>query len=185
MIRFKVGDNVILRQDIDANPQNRNYPLYQWFSNWGLLWQNLSACTTDGAPAMLGCNSGFRGRVQSVNPNVKHLHCMLHRYVLAVKTMPLELKNVLDDVIKIVNHIKKSPLNSRIFYSICEEFGSDEKVLLYHTEVRWLSKGNVLSRVHIFEKLVLTRISPVLQLSEFQHSFRPDSSTTTNLCSIS
>ncbi|XP_029655940.1 zinc finger BED domain-containing protein 5-like [Octopus sinensis] len=103
---------------------------------------------------MLGCNSGFRGRVQSVNPNVKHLHCMLHRYVLAVKTMPLELKNVLDDVIKIVNHIKKSPLNSRIFIQFVKNLVQMRRFYYIHRS-SMVIKGNVLSRVHSLKNEIL------------------------------
>ena len=42
-------------------------------------WENVSGCTTDGAPAMLGCRSGFVSRVNAVNPEVKNVHCMFHR----------------------------------------------------------------------------------------------------------
>ncbi|XP_068219980.1 protein FAM200C-like [Palaemon carinicauda] len=60
-----------------------------FFEKEGLSWNNVCACTTDGAPAMLGRRSGFRGRVNQVNPETKHLHCMLHRYTLASKTLHL------------------------------------------------------------------------------------------------
>ncbi|XP_068243872.1 zinc finger BED domain-containing protein 5-like [Palaemon carinicauda] len=46
-----------------------------------------------------------------------------------------------------VNAIKSSALNTRLFSLPCQEFGSDEEVLLLHTEVRWLSRGSVVSRV--------------------------------------
>ena len=51
----------------------------------------------------------------------------------------------MNDVVKIVNCIKSSALRSRIF-KLCESMQSEFKCLLYHTEVRWLSKGKVLSR---------------------------------------
>ncbi|XP_068227396.1 zinc finger BED domain-containing protein 5-like [Palaemon carinicauda] len=118
-----------------------------FFEKEGLSWNNVCACTTDGAPAMLGRRSGFRGRVNQVNPETKHLHCMLHRYALASKTLPPDLELVLDDVVHMVNAIKSSAQNTRLFSLLCQEFGSDEEVLLLHTEVRWLSRGNVVSRV--------------------------------------
>ncbi len=61
--------------------------------------------------------------------------------------MPDELLSVLNDVVKIVNFIKARPLNSRIFRTICNEMGSEHETLLLHTEVRWLSRGKVLSRM--------------------------------------
>ncbi|KAJ4940545.1 hypothetical protein JOQ06_026842 [Pogonophryne albipinna] len=45
-----------------------------------------------------------------------------------------------------VNYIKSRPLNTRLFANLCNELGSEHQGLLFHTEVRWLSRGNVLSR---------------------------------------
>ena len=120
----------------------------EYFRKRGLSWDNVSACTTDGAPAMLGNRSGFRARVKAVNPNTKHIHCMIHRYALAAKTLPPELKATLEDVIHMVNCIKSSALNTRLFRLLCQEFDDDQEALLFHAEVRWLSRGNMLSRVN-------------------------------------
>ncbi|KAI6651837.1 hypothetical protein LOD99_4716 [Oopsacas minuta] len=54
-----------------------------YFGRMRLSWKNVSACTTDGTPAMLGIHSGFRARVKTVNPVSKHNHCTIHRYALA------------------------------------------------------------------------------------------------------
>jgi hypothetical protein len=54
---------------------------------------------------------------------------------------------VLSEVVKIVNYIKANALNSRLFAVLCDEMGADHKKLLLHAEVRWLSRGKVLSRV--------------------------------------
>ena len=51
-----------------------------FFKQYGLKWENLKGCTTDGAPAMLGCKSGFRARVMEIGPDVKFLHCIIHRF---------------------------------------------------------------------------------------------------------
>ena len=45
-----------------------------------------------------------------------------------------------------VNFIKSSALNTRIFKLLCQKFDSEYETVLFHTEVRWLSKGNVISR---------------------------------------
>ncbi|CAG9792959.1 unnamed protein product [Diatraea saccharalis] len=61
--------------------------------------------------------------------------------------MLAQLKTVLDDITQMVNFINARPLNSRIFGIICEEMGSIRKQLLLHAEVRWLSRGKVVTRV--------------------------------------
>ena len=75
------------------------------------------------------------------------IHCALHRHALASKTLPEYLKAVLKHVIKYVNFIRARALNHRLFKVLCDQMGSKHTVLLYHTDVRWLSRGLVLSRV--------------------------------------
>ncbi|KAJ4947709.1 hypothetical protein JOQ06_009742 [Pogonophryne albipinna] len=67
---------------------------------------------------------------------------------IASKTLDPELKSVLETAIKMVNYIKSRPLNTRLFASLCNKLGSEHQGLLFHTEVRWLSRGNVLSRLY-------------------------------------
>ena len=117
-----------------------------FFQTEGLLWKNVYGSTSDGAPAMLGCRSGFLTRIRQLNPNIKILHCMIYRHALASRTMPQELMHIVGDVVKMVNFIKSSTLNTRIFKLLCQEFDSEYETVLFHTEVRWLSKGNVISR---------------------------------------
>lgn len=120
-----------------------------FFDDNGLQWENVSGITTDGAPAMLGCRSGFVTRVKAVNPVITSVHCMLHRQALAAKTLPAELKSVLDDAVSIVNYIKGSALATRTLRNLCQNLDSEQEVLLYHTEVRWLSRGNMLTRLFL------------------------------------
>lgn len=74
-------------------------------------------------------------------------HCFIHREALVAKTLKDELKLVLDQVIKMVNYIKSRPLKSRLFKQLCIAMESKHLCLILHTEVRWLSRGKVLSRV--------------------------------------
>ena len=57
------------------------------------------------------------------------------------------MRQVLSDSVKIVNLIRVRALNHRIFKKLCQEMGAEHEVLLYHTEVRWLSRGQVLKRL--------------------------------------
>ena len=116
------------------------------YINRRLAVGKLCGVCTDGAPAMLGCKSGFQMKVKEKSPEVRGVHCMIHRYTLACKTLPNFLKKVLNSVVKIVNFIKKSATTSRLFKQFCKEMDSDHETLLYYTAVRWLSKGNVVTR---------------------------------------
>ena len=104
---------------------------------------------------MLGRKSGFRARVMEVPPHVKFLHCMIHRFALSCKVLPAEFIDVLSLVIKMVNNVKGSALNSRLFKILCEDLGADHSVLLFHSNVRWLSRGNVTKCVYELRKELL------------------------------
>lgn len=120
----------------------------EFFVQHGLLWEWCVAVCTDGAPSMTGNLRGFAGRVKRENPNIVTTHCFIHREALVSKTMGTDLQSVLDDVIKMVNFIKVRPVKCRVFEMLCKDMGADHYTLLMHTEVRWLSKGKVLSRVY-------------------------------------
>lgn len=72
---------------------------------------------------------------------------MIHRENLVFKHIDNELREVLNSVISMVNLVKKRALNTRLFKNICQEMGSVHETVLYHTEVRSLSRGKVLKRI--------------------------------------
>lgn len=123
------------------------YVVSRFLDEVNLKWENVIGCCTDGAPAMLGTRSGFQALVKKESPNVKSTHCMLHRHALAVKTLPSSLSIVLQETIELVNYIKSSALNTRLFKELCKDMDAGHQTLLYHTNVRWLSRGNVTARV--------------------------------------
>lgn len=118
-----------------------------FFGKHDLSWHKLIGVCTDGAPSMLGSRSGFVQLVREKNPSVTAIHCVIHRQALAAKTLPSDLNDVLKLCIKVVNYIKKSALSTRLFTAFCDDLGTEHKTLLFHTEVRWLSKGNMLARL--------------------------------------
>ena len=72
------------------------------------------------------------------------LHTVIHREMLTRWKMSPEL-NVLQEVMKIINHIKVHALNSCLFMQLCEEMDAEHKCLLLHTEMRQLSKSRSLA----------------------------------------
>lgn len=105
---------------------------------------------------MVGSVKGFVSLVKKENPDLITTHCFLHREALVAKTLGIALKSVLDDIVKMVNFIKSRPVKSRLFSLLCEEMESPHVALIFHTEVRWLSRGRVLSRVYELKEEMLT-----------------------------
>ncbi|XP_035007625.1 protein ZBED8-like [Hippoglossus stenolepis] len=104
-----------------------------FFRDNDLSWNMVSAVCSDGAPAMLGRHSGFGALVKSDAPHIIVTHCVLH-----------------------------SAMKHRIFKELCKEMGSEFEVLLYHSNVRWLSRGKVLNRVFAM------RVELALFFNEYQ-----------------
>ena len=135
----------------------------------GIEWSRCVGVSTDGARAMLGQHSGVVRRVKAVAPQATSVHCSIHGEALATKKMPPDLKTVLNEAVKSVNFIKSRPLQTRLFAVLCGEMGSDHQQLLLHTEVRWLSRGKVLTR--LFELRDEVRVFFLDSKFELAHRF--------------
>ena len=51
----------------------------EYFTLKSLDWKNVVGVCTDGAPSMLGCNSGFQTLIKQKNDGIVFVHCMIHR----------------------------------------------------------------------------------------------------------
>ena len=83
-----------------ATAQDVMDSISEFFETEGLQWGKLCGVCMDGALAMLGSKSAFQMKVKEKSYQVKGVHCMIHRYALACKTLPSSLKNVLNSVVK-------------------------------------------------------------------------------------
>lgn len=118
-------------------------------TNLGLTWEKLCSITTDGAPNMVGRNTGLIGRIAELTTSKMvetpiFLHCIIHQQSLCGKIMNLE--HVMKVVTKTVNFIRSHGLKHRQFIEFLNEIESEHKDVLYHNQVRWLSRGKVLKR---------------------------------------
>uniref|UniRef100_A0A672FRL1 SPIN-DOC-like zinc-finger domain-containing protein n=1 Tax=Salarias fasciatus TaxID=181472 RepID=A0A672FRL1_SALFA len=107
--------------------------------------------TTDGAPAMIGKKAGAVSLLSEKVANnggeelIKY-HCIIHQEALAAQT--LDMKHVMDIVVKTVNFLKSRGLNHRQFKTFLEQSEADFGDVIYFTAVRWLSRGATLK--HFF-----------------------------------
>ncbi|KAJ8403950.1 hypothetical protein AAFF_G00343000 [Aldrovandia affinis] len=118
------------------------------FAQYKLHWENMAGITTDGAPAMVGSQSGLATlvseKVQECRGEVPRYHCIIHQEQLCANS--IGLKNVIQYVVKMVNSIRSKALNHRQFKTMLDEMDAQYGDVLYHQEVRWLSQGKVLKR---------------------------------------
>ena len=147
--RDSVEEEFLFCRALEATTKADDVMAYvsSFFEEAKFPWNKLVGVCTDGAPAMLGSRSGFIAQVKQRNPDVVGTHCMIHREALASKTLPAKLRATLTIVIKVVNFVKGSALNTRLFRQLCTHYDSIHHDLLFYTQVRWLSKGNMLDRV--------------------------------------
>ena len=97
----------------------------EYLQKHDISWDKLSSCTTDGAPAMMGKRTGLLVRMKELSPHMIGNHCYLHRQSLSSKNMPAELADVFETVVVVVvvvvNFVKSSATNTRLFRKLCEE----------------------------------------------------------------
>ena len=117
------------------------------FTNKGIEWKKCVGVSTDDAASMTGVHHGVLKQIQDKAENAEWTHCFLHIQNLATRQMPPELHEVLSIAVKTTNYIKKNALSSRCFSALCDGLDSGHLQLLYHCEVRWLSKGRILNRL--------------------------------------
>ncbi|XP_066981062.1 protein FAM200C-like [Macrobrachium rosenbergii] len=86
-----------------------------FFEEEKLSWAKLVGVCMDRAPSMFGSKSGFMTLVKTKNPDIITTHCLIHCEDFASKTLPAPLKDTLETVIHIVNHIKGGALTPGCF----------------------------------------------------------------------
>ncbi|TWW59917.1 Protein ZBED8 [Takifugu flavidus] len=67
---------------------------------------------------------------------------------------PDKLNNVMKTVVSTINFIKSRGLNNRQFKELLSELESEYGDLVYHCEVRWLSRSNMLARFYTLREEV-------------------------------
>uniref|UniRef100_A0A3B4U0T5 HAT C-terminal dimerisation domain-containing protein n=1 Tax=Seriola dumerili TaxID=41447 RepID=A0A3B4U0T5_SERDU len=140
-----------------------------YFTENGLVWQNCVGVCSDGAASMTGRHHGVIRQILERAPEAKWTHCFLHHESLAAKKMSPEFHEVMTICVKTINFIKNNAVNSRCFAKLCEDIDADHVQLLYHSEVRWLSRGLVLKCLFELKNEVFTFLTE--KKSPFAHYY--------------
>uniref|UniRef100_A0A8C8DXT2 HAT C-terminal dimerisation domain-containing protein n=1 Tax=Oryzias sinensis TaxID=183150 RepID=A0A8C8DXT2_9TELE len=143
--RYVVGDT--LREEslavLPLKGTTRGEDLFKSFNEFAieknLPMDKLFSMFTDGAPCMVGKNRGFIAPLsEHEKRRILSFHCILHQEMLCMSL-----------VIRVVNFIVARALNDRQFKALLDEVGNSYPGLLLHSNVRWLSRGKVLSHFEL------------------------------------
>ena len=128
----RINEEVLFCQPLETTSKAVNVfqMLIDFFDKTELSWSKLGVCT-DGAPAMIGANSGLISLVKQKNPAIQGTHCMIHKAALVSKTIPKRLYERMSVVIKVVSYVKSSALNNRLFSKLCKDMDANHTALLY------------------------------------------------------
>ncbi|PNF27480.1 hypothetical protein B7P43_G08243 [Cryptotermes secundus] len=126
---------------------DKNFSITEELACMRSLKGTTTGITTDGAQSMTGTKSGFVGIFNQEYPenNVVFLHYVIHQD--ALRRSALDMKPVLDVIVKLVNAIRSRGLTHRQFREFLDSMQSEYSDLLYYSKVRWLSAGRVFERV--------------------------------------
>ena len=151
--RKKVVDHYLLclPVGVDTTASSIFAKVGNYFSDHEVIWSKCKAVSTDGARAMIGVHNGVVALIKQVAPEVVNIHCIIHREALIAKKLVnqernCQLAHVISDVISIATTTLKNAKSNRAFHELVKEMGDDVR-LVYHAEVRWLSRGRVMERV--------------------------------------
>ena len=130
--------------------------LYNKIPNLSL--SKLVGLTADGAPSMTGKENGALALLKKYlqeydfTQDVVTLHCCIHQKSLCSQS--IKMTHVMDVVVKFVNEILKKVLKHCQLQSFLMEINTQNKGLMYHFQVRWLSRGKILGRFLKFLKKI-------------------------------
>lgn len=118
------------------------------------MFEKLENVSTDECPSVAGKKEKglvhrLREKVSVEYPNrsILFIHCIIHQSVLCKNV--LDLGHVTSVVIAIVNYIRSSKLQHRQFRKLLSDIDAPYSDVPYYAKVRWLSIGEVLSRVYV------------------------------------
>jgi len=127
--------------------QDVYHALNSVLNRFDILPEKLVSVATDGAPSKTGSQNGLIAllRADDKFPSFLSYHCVIHQESLCASKLGFE--EVFKEFVHIVNFIRASPLRHRQFREFISDIeDTDFDDLIYHNNVRWLSRGNMFQR---------------------------------------
>uniref|UniRef100_A0A8C6HD78 Zinc finger, MYM-type 6 n=1 Tax=Mus spicilegus TaxID=10103 RepID=A0A8C6HD78_MUSSI len=120
----------------------------KYIDSRSLNWNHCVGFCTDGAASMTDRYFRLRSKIQEIAKNtVTFTHCFIHREHLAAEKLSPCLHEILLQSSQILSFVKNSASDSQMLTILCEEMGSEHVNLPLNAEVRWLSRGRILTRL--------------------------------------
>uniref|UniRef100_A0A5S6Q8U6 DUF4371 domain-containing protein n=1 Tax=Trichuris muris TaxID=70415 RepID=A0A5S6Q8U6_TRIMR len=160
-VRFIHDDNLVqnllFAQELETATKGESmfFVLKNFLTGKEIPLINIISVATDGALSMLENRREFLAYLKQAVPNVMTVHCAIHRQHLVAKHLSSRLHCSLQYAVTAINKIENKSLNVRLFRKLCDVNNEEYNRLLFHSEVRWLSKGNALNRLYAVFKTVL------------------------------
>uniref|UniRef100_A0A5S6QY11 DUF4371 domain-containing protein n=1 Tax=Trichuris muris TaxID=70415 RepID=A0A5S6QY11_TRIMR len=160
-VRFIHDDNLVQdllfarELEIDTKGESVFFVLKNFLAEKEIPLINVISVATDGTLSLLENQREFLAYLKQAVPTVMTVRCVMHRQNLVAKHLSSRLHCSLQYAVAAINKLKNRSLNVRLFRKLCD--GNDEECnrLLFHSVVRWLSKGNALNRLYAVFETVL------------------------------
>jgi len=118
-----------------------------FFTEHQLEWSDCLSVWADGVPCMMGSKKDFiRFVKKKKNKNICN-SLSSPQIKFGSKRGSRRLAIVFKEVVSVANYIKSRPLHADLFLVLCDEMGAENSGLLFHSNIRWLSREKVLERV--------------------------------------
>jgi hypothetical protein len=107
----------------------------EYFKNQNIDLKKLFCVMTDGAAAMVGKKNGSIKLLENhIGSRLLSFHCIIHQESFCAKISSLDLRSVMETVVKIVHFkVSHSSLIHRLFKSLLQEIDSEYGDLLLHS----------------------------------------------------
>lgn len=151
-----VDDNMNLREELPDLQSLKGQTRGRYFfisvcevvDDLKLPWSKVSGIITDGAPATAGERSGLStlicNKVSKGGGNAIKLHCIIYQQAVCAKH--LKFDHVMKPVVNAINSIRSKAPHHRWFQQFLLDIQAEFRDVIYHNDVRWLSRGSAMPR---------------------------------------